>query len=300
MEDEYMPKLVTVAANEIAVLLSNEKPTDILGPGRHMLWIDVWKKIEYFPTAQQHIDIANILVQLPQMASDLFKQMRTRVNFVAEAQIDITFFYEFAKDIDLFNTVNYAPRGAGNIADRIASSIRAEIIAKISSFAGQRTWNEALWTREKFQNDLNENIRKDENLIINQLKLNKCRVAITRLNLPPELKNIAKYHVEAEGRHIKVDTIEELMKRCKEDFDISKNTKNLVFLLATNGEDISGILNSSRVNFVIAPFIESLTDSIADGTEAQQEKDLKRFLRYAENNPKEVKKIIGLYQEKNG
>lgn len=292
-----MPKLVTVKADEKAVLISNEKPVKLLNSGRHMIWVDIWKRIEFFPRAQQTIKINNISVQLSQMASDSFKQNKTRGNFVAEAQIDITFYFEFANDIDLFATVRYAPKGAGSISDRISNLTREEIMAKVASFSSQRTWNEALWTRENFQKDLNENIKKDGSLAINQLKLNNCRVVITRLNLPPEFKIIAKYKVEAEGRHIKVDNVTEIMKEFKEKFSLSKNTENLVFLLAMSGEDISGILSNTKMNFVIAPFIESLMNSLTGGTENEQEKALNRLLMQAESHPEEVNKIVDMIKQ---
>lgn len=289
-----MPKLVTVKADETAVLISNERPFDILGPGRHVIWIGTWKRIEYFPKAQQKINISNISIRLPQAPSESFSQMRTRVNFVAEGQIDITFFYKFAEDSDLFETVKYAPKGAGNISDRIPNLIREEIMAKVSNFTSQRTWDQALWTTESLQKDLNKNIMQDDSLAINQLKLSDCRIIITKLNLPQEFKVIANYHVQAEGRHIKVDAIMELLEEYKEKFDVSGATENLAFLLSTNGDEINNIISRTRMNFVMAPVIESLLESVATGTGTQQEKDFKRFIKYAESHQKEVEKLIGI------
>ncbi len=281
-----MPTIIRVDANEKAVLISNEQPDRFLDSGRHFILWDLWKRTEFFPKAEQLINIGNITVQLPQAI---------RKHIFAETQIEVSFYYEFANGNDLLTTVKYTPSGAGSISERISNLIKAEITAKVANFASHRSWDEALWTREAFQKDLNENIKTDSFLVLNKLKLQNCRVVITKLNLPDPIRKIMDYNVEAEGDRIHVQTITSIMEDFEGKFGLSESTKNLIFFLSVSSKDAGRILQNMQMNsFMIAPAIKDLLGSLAGGTSAQQEGSLNRLMMKAENHQEEVSKILKL------
>lgn len=115
-----------------------------------------------------------------------------------EIVIDSAIYYEFPDGDELLKTVQFVEEGTGTAAERASAQIQAEVISKLRSIAGTRTWEECYWSKEDFQQKVNKELsppkditeeEKETYSVVSRLRLKNFKVEITKVDLPDDFKH---------------------------------------------------------------------------------------------------------------